>query len=70
VGAIYDITPCSEETVNAILETIEPAPIQQYELNRIKLLKAPEPAPITFENTESPDQEEGEEVDIHEGDSI
>ena len=41
VGAIYDLTPCSEATVRAILKSIEPAPVQQYELNRIKLLKAP-----------------------------
>jgi hypothetical protein len=42
-SAIYDIDPCSEGTVRAILNSISPSPVQAHDINRLKLLAAPQP---------------------------
>ena len=53
VFAIYDLNPCSEAVVMALLQSsqIDPPPIDQYELDTVKQLPAAsEPFGLTPEN--------------------
>ncbi len=67
VGAIYAINPCSEQTVRALLKRLDAAPIQEYEIDRVKALPAavqdaeyPDPEDVP---TEGVDEEESGEGD-------
>ena len=43
MGAVYAINPCSEATVRELLKRIDPAPVQQYDIDRVKALPSPIP---------------------------
>jgi len=51
---IYDITPCSETTIRAMLKNIEPSPVQQYELKRLEILK---PSAVEVKGEESQEKD-------------
>lgn len=60
-GAIYSMTPCSEEVARKVLASLRAQPIQHVELATVKALPAPEG------ETVPPDDGEADDPDFDDG---